>query len=470
MFGIPRGDARATDDVRGRRGLSLRTRLIGAFAAVSSLTLGASVVAFVSYNRIQSGFERIERVGIPAMSRALTLARQASDFSGTIATLPNANDQSELQAGVVRSRQALSSMDRSLAEIAASTGDGVTEHLTADFRGLGADADVLAKSVETRMGLAKRRVQMVAEAEAAHRQLAKVIAPLVDSAEFDLQVGLQSALDDKAAQQLQDRVSSVQALEQLMAESNLIVGMLVEASLADQVELLTPFRDRLTASEDKAERAAAALSKDADAGEARTALHALIAFGQEDQDIFQLRRRELEEFAAERKIMADSRDKSVALAAHVEELVAGARDVSKAAIATSQRSIELSRYWLVGLTICGLALALISAGCRSGVVCCRRLALFTKRSHNWRTATWTRRFRRKSWPSATSWATWRAPCKYSRKAPLNAFASKGRRARRVRRRKANAKAPLRNALPPPRNRAMSCDGSATPCGGWPQAI
>jgi len=144
-----------------------------------------------------------------------------------------------------------------------------------------------------------------------------------------------------------------------MAESNLIVGMLVEASLADQVELLTPFRDRLTASEDKAERAAAALSKDADAGEARTALHALIAFGQEDQDIFQLRRRELEEFAAERKIMADSRDKSVALAAHVEELVAGARDVSKAAIATSQRSIELSRYWLVGLTICGLALALI---------------------------------------------------------------------------------------------------------------
>jgi methyl-accepting chemotaxis protein len=353
-----RSDAHAAESARLRRGSSLRTRLIGAFAAVSSLTLGASLVAFVSYNRIQSGFERIERVGIPAMSRALTLARQASDFSGTTAAFPNANNQSELQAGVARSRKALEAMSGSLAEIAASTGGGgVAERLKADFRGLGVDADDLAKSVETRIGLAKRRLQMVAEAEAAHRELAATIVPLVDSSEFDLQLGLQSAMDDKAAQQLQEGASSVQALHQLMAESNLIVGLLVEASLADQVELLTPFRDRLTASEGKAEKAAAALSKNSDAGGARAALQALIAFGQEDKDIFHLRRRELEELAAERKIIADTRDKSIALAAHVEELVAGARDVSQAAIATSQQSIELSRYWLVGLTLCGLVLA-----------------------------------------------------------------------------------------------------------------
>ncbi len=359
MFGIPRRYARAAENARGRRGLSLRTRLIGAFAAVGSLTLGASLVAFISYNRIQSGFERIERVGIPAMSRALTLARQASDFSETTAALPNANDQPELQLGVARSRQALRAMEGSLEEIATTTGDGVREHLKGDFRGLGADADALAKSVGTRIALATRRVQLVAEAEAAHRQLEKTIAPLVDSAEFDLQLGLQSALDDKAAQELQDKVSCSQALEQLAAESNLIIGMLVEASLADQVELLIPFRDRLIASEDKAEKAAVALSKDVEAGEAIAALRALIAFGQNDQDIFRLRRHELGELAAERKIAAGSREKSIAFAAHVEELVAGARNVSQAAIMTSQWSIDLSRYWLVGLTVCGLIFALV---------------------------------------------------------------------------------------------------------------
>ncbi len=49
------------------RRLGIRGRLFGAFAVVTSLTVVASAVAFLSYDRIGGNFDRIRAEGIPSM-------------------------------------------------------------------------------------------------------------------------------------------------------------------------------------------------------------------------------------------------------------------------------------------------------------------------------------------------------------------------------------------------------------------
>ena len=64
--------------------IGIRGRLFGAFAAVTSLTVFASLVAFISYQWVGDSFRRTEQESIPAMVEALSFSRQAAEFSAMI--------------------------------------------------------------------------------------------------------------------------------------------------------------------------------------------------------------------------------------------------------------------------------------------------------------------------------------------------------------------------------------------------
>ena len=75
-------------DVRrpGRLGrIGLGPKLFLAFAVVSILAVVASGVAWISYGRVERGFEEVQEQGVRPLTAALRLARQAEALPTPVA-------------------------------------------------------------------------------------------------------------------------------------------------------------------------------------------------------------------------------------------------------------------------------------------------------------------------------------------------------------------------------------------------
>ena len=340
--------------------LGIRGRLLGAFAVVASLTLIASAVAFLSYDRINGSFRRIEQQSAPAMTGSLELARQAAEFSTIGQSLLTANDQHEVETGIANLRAMQGAMSQTLQTVAAS---GVDKDRIGALRGtfvhINQSADALAQSIESRLTLAAERKTSVESAQNAHLNLSEKIEPMVDDAQFNLIVGLQSlgekgdiaAVADAAAKLADGEAATEQSLFELRADSNLLIGLLVEVSLVGETALLTPLRDRFIATAAKARKAAAALGTDKAAEATRTALDALLSRGAGKTDLFDLRQRQLDEFAEEKQIVAANKSKMTSLAADTQQLINEAQAMSAGAMASSATVIDQSRTALIALAL-----------------------------------------------------------------------------------------------------------------------
>ncbi len=346
--------------------IGIRGRLFGAFAAVTSLTLLASLVAFISYQWVGDSFRRTEQESIPAMVEALSFSRQAAEFSAMSAALLDANDRNELESGIASLRSKREEMNAELNRVGDSA---VGDTLKANFRALNASVEQLASAVQARLKLADDRRALVEGAQNAHRVLTQKIAPVIDEAEFNLLIGLQSIGDSKdlpsaaeAAHRLGDKEAAfLEALSDLRAECNLIVGLFIEASRVESRDLLTPLRDQLTASVARAEKAAHGLGDEGAAPAIRTALDALVAYGDRGHDLLEARGAQLDELKDEREIVIANASKSRALAQDVSEFVDKARLAATSAMASSDAVIRESQIALAILVLSSMLASLAIA-------------------------------------------------------------------------------------------------------------
>ena len=152
---------------------------------------------------------------------------------------------------------------------ATEVGRGAADKLKVEVGQLSGSVGRLATAVGERFEIAARRTQLVANAIAAHRQLADKTGPLADDANFNLMLGLRSAGDSEDREKNKAELERIadedmvvlEGLSELRIESNLLLGILTEISLAPSTQLLPPLRDRLLAAEVRATKAVAKLAK-----------------------------------------------------------------------------------------------------------------------------------------------------------------------------------------------------------------
>lgn len=358
--------------VKPQRGicLGIRGRLFIAFGGVASLTLVASLVALLSYRYIGRSFEHIERDGIPAITNALVLAREAAELSASAAALPDATDRATLDRSVglleTKRRAMAASLDR-LAGV--SIDPGLIEALRRSTRELDASMERLAASVDKRLIVSAERRRVVNEAVAKHRKLTEKLAPLFDDAGFNLLIGLQSAgenHDHDAALLSLDKLANseapaVLALAELRAEANFDIGLLSEVALTPSADLLPPLLDRFTAGSHRAIKAAASLADGAQTRDLRATLDALLALAKGDDGIFAVRRRELNAISEGWSLVAANQESAARLASQVEAAVASARGTSESAMAAARSAVQKSAALLIGLVVINLAIAVAIA-------------------------------------------------------------------------------------------------------------
>ncbi len=174
---------------------------------------------------------------------------------------------------------------------------------------------------------------------------------------------MQTAADKKNLADVQKSIAaladnelvSLQATLDLRAESNLILGILVEAADLTSADLLPPVKDRFTATAGRLGRAASAI-KDA---ETSKLVDELVKTGKDSGNIFDLKQRELVAAKTGANVVTENR----ALAEEFEKEVASLGTRSEAAAATavreSEAEIQQGRIILICLALVSLATALV---------------------------------------------------------------------------------------------------------------
>ena len=338
--------------------LGLRGRLFTAFGVVAALTVLASSSAIISYDSLGHSLGAIAEKSLPELTRASEVVRAAGEVAAAAPRLLAATDAAEREQGLkllMAARQELTQSIGSLAAADAAKLNGTANRILVNL-------DRLVQSVTERQTIAAARDALVAGVRKSHHKLAEKLAPMADDAGFNLTISLQTVADknledmQKTLGALADNdLVSLQAILDMRAESNLMLGILVEAADLRSAELLPPITDRFTATAGRLGRAATAL-KDA---ETAKLVGELVKTGKQAGNIFELKQKELIAAKTGANVVMENR----ALAQEFEKQVVGLGTRAEAAAATavrdSEAEIRQGRIILICLALISLATALV---------------------------------------------------------------------------------------------------------------
>jgi methyl-accepting chemotaxis protein len=354
--------------------LGLRGRLFTAFGVVAALTVLASSSAIISYDNLGHSLGAIAEKSLPEITRASRVVKAAGEVAAAAPRLLAATDLAEREHALKILTGARQELTQTIGALAAE--DAARLNKTADR--ILVNLDRLTQSVTERQAIATSRDALVASVRKSHQKLAEKLAPMADDAGFTLTIGLQTAADKKDLDLVQKTLAaladnelvSLQAILELRAESNLVLGILVEAADLPSADLLPPVKDRFTSTARHLAKAAAAF-KDP---ETSKLVDDLVKTGQDGGNVFDLKQREFVAAKTGAGVVMENR----VLAQEFEKEVASLGTRSEAAAATavreSEAEIRQGRIILICLALVSLATALVIGWYYVGRGVVRRLA------------------------------------------------------------------------------------------------
>ncbi len=357
--------AMPSGDSGGR--ISIQIKLLLGFAIITSFTVLATSVAFFSNRSLGAKLSQIESRSLPPLLELHSISRQASALSALSADIARAGGADEVRKAFGLIVETRSAMLANLAALRASAGGALPDTLRSLVEDLSESAVVLGNSTAERIRLRSERLSLMAGAIKAHRKVYETLASLFDDANFSLTMGLRQSAGDGSPQKNKSvlttygekELPALVALSDLRAETNLIIGILSEISLAVERAQFVPLRDRLLASAHRAQRALTALPGQPGAKDIGLALDGLLAFTAADS-ILAVRDRELAAEEEGWRLVRDCRAKGESLAGAAERAAEQSREAVSQAVAASRAEVISYSIALASLLISSVV-ALFSA-------------------------------------------------------------------------------------------------------------
>ncbi len=339
--------------------LGLRGRLFTAFGVVAALTVLASSSAIVSYDSLGRSLGAIADKSLPEITHTSKVVRAAGEVAAAAPRLLAATDAAEREQAFKVLAVERQELTQTIGSLAAE--DATRLNKTADRILL--NLDRLVQSVTERQTIAASRDALVASLRKSHQKLAEKLAPIADDAGFSLTIGLQTAADKKDLEDIQktlaaladNEVVSLQAVLELRAESNLLLGILVEAADLPSADLLPPVKDRFTATAGRLGKAASA-SKDP---ETSKLVDELVKTGKDAGNIFELKQRELVAAKTGAAVVLENRTIVQEFEKEVTSLGTRSEAAAARAVRESEAEIRQGRIILICLALVSLGTALV---------------------------------------------------------------------------------------------------------------
>jgi len=225
---------------------TIRGRLYLAFGFAAALTIIGSAIAFYEFTVIGLTTKEIVSRSLPTTVVSLRLAEQASSLVSSGPRL--------MASGIEKSRgEIMDNIGRQEKDLE----DGIA-HLKTLGIAKADDIDVTSKAlaerlhtlntaVSNRIVMSNERSYLASSVRAAHEALLIALAPAIDDANFDLMMNAKQ----EGAVAVETRLENLRRLLATESESNLLAGLLTEASLANDPNRLEPLRELIDSAQRK---------------------------------------------------------------------------------------------------------------------------------------------------------------------------------------------------------------------------
>jgi methyl-accepting chemotaxis protein len=228
---------------------TIRARLYCAFGFAALLTMAGSLTALYEFTAIGAMTNEIVSRSFPATIVSLRLAEQSANLVSSAPRLmssPNDKARIEIINGIYLQAKGLEEGIAHLRKLGVVAANDIEPTYNKLVQSLGA----LNEAVAYRITISSERKQLALSIRTAHEALLDGLAPAIDDTNFDLMTKRKNAAPDSS---LNSTLDSLRRLLETQSESNLLAGLLTEASLVEDPSRLEPLRDLIGAARRKIE-------------------------------------------------------------------------------------------------------------------------------------------------------------------------------------------------------------------------
>ena len=225
---------------------TIRGRLYLAFGFAAALTIIGSAIAFYEFTVIGLTTKEIVSRSLPTTAVSLRLAEQASSLVSSGPRLMAAGTEKSRGEIMDNIGQQEKNLDNGVAHLK-TLGIAKAGDIEVTSKALGERLHTLDTAVSNRIVMSNERSYLASSVRAAHEALLIGLAPAIDDANFDLMMNAKQ----EGAAAVETRLENLRRLLETESESNLLAGLLTEASLVNDPNRLEPLRDLIDSAQRK---------------------------------------------------------------------------------------------------------------------------------------------------------------------------------------------------------------------------
>lgn len=347
------------------------------------LTMGASLVAWFSFDQVGDAQSRVNEGSVPGMAAAFGVAQQSGAL---VAAAPRVASAASPEAFAMVTAEIAKERDTFEAQLAALTQQGGEEErfgrIRAHANTLISNIAAIEQSVAERFVLIERSEDLRLELADVRDVLVGALMPVIDDQLFYAMTGYRNLGETPAPREKhfsEAEFDRYRHLSELQSDVTIAIQLLASAFNLSDAPLISPLRERFEAAKGRIERSLSELETASSRDQVAQICAQLFKLGLGEQSGFDLRARELELVANQRELLAMNNRLAIDLIAEIEGLVSEARVSVQEATHASTQTISTGRRFLLALNIISIAGAVLIAYLFVGRVLLRRLGRLSDR-------------------------------------------------------------------------------------------
>ena len=368
------------------------TQLYLAIWGAVALTMCASLVGWLSFNRVGEVQSRVNEGSIPAISSSFEVARLTGILSAAAPRLTTAATEEEFNSVVLSIDEDFTAFSEEL--------DRLIEGGTEDegFATILDQAGSLIENIEAIKAGTLESFVLNSESAALGSQLARlrtrldgIIVPAIDDQLFYTLTGYHTIgeyADPRWEHFSEKEFGHYRYLTLLQVEGNIAMELLANSFALSELSLIEPLRERFEASTSRIDRNLSALEGSPLQAQVKPIFAELSELGTGQENGFDLIARRLALSQSQQGLVEDNRNIANALVAEVNGLVEAAGASAQSATEASNDAIFAGRTLLLAISGISIAGALLIAWLFVGRMLVRRLKLLSDWMRRMPAGTW----------------------------------------------------------------------------------
>ena len=357
------------------------TQLYLAIWGAVALTMCASLVGWLSFNRVGDVQSRVNEGSIPAISASFEVARLTGILAAAAPRLRSAASEEEYNSVVLSVNEDFRAFEEQL--------DRLEEGNAGDesFTRIRAQADSLIDNIEAIKSGTVESFVLASDSGALGSQLARlrtqldgIIVPAIDDQLFYTLTGyhtLGEPPDVRSQHFSEEEFGHYRHLALLQVEGNIAMELLANSFTLSELSLIEPLRERFEASTSRIDRNMSALEGSPLQAQVKPIFAELSDLGTGQENGFDITVRRLALTESQQGLVEDNRTIANDLVAEVNGLVEAAGASAQTATQASSDAIFTGRTLLLAISGISIAGALLIAWLFVGRMLVRRLKLLS---------------------------------------------------------------------------------------------